>query len=68
MLGCAAGTAVCYLLGTVWFMRAGGSMSPGAAITCCVLPFLIPDVCKIVLACLISRRITPLFGTASSQK
>ena len=42
-----AGTAACYLAGTLWLAYVGGYSSFGAALAAGVLPFLIGDVVKI---------------------
>ncbi len=52
-----AGIAICYLFGTIWFVRVytgadGAKMSFGAALSICVYPFLIGDAVKMIL-CLI---------------
>ncbi|MBQ6399222.1 MAG: biotin transporter BioY [Clostridia bacterium] len=52
----AAGTAVLYLIGTVWFMIQTGN-GLGAALGLCVLPFLPGDAVKIVAAVLLSEPI-----------
>lgn len=48
-LAMAAGTLLCYLLGTGWFMFTSGT-SLGGALAVCVLPFLPGDALKIALA------------------
>ena len=51
MLG---GLAICYLLGTGWFiLTTGRSLTESLAL--CVLPFVLPDLCKGALALAISR-------------
>lgn len=45
--GMVAGTAACYLAGTLWLAYVGGYTSFGAALAAGVLPFLIGDVVKI---------------------
>ena len=63
ILGCAAGLAVCYAFGTAWFMfvyaRGGGAIGVGAALSMCVLPFVVPDAVKIALAILLDRVLAP---------
>ena len=60
----AAGIAVCYIFGTVWFLAsfdmAGNPVTLGKALTVCVLPFIIPDAIKTVLASLLSFKLKPL--------
>ena len=57
----ALGIILCYVFGTAWFVilyaRNGGTMGVGAAVLKCVVPFLIPDAIKIVLAALLTRRL-----------
>lgn len=56
-----AGLIVCYAFGTAWFMvlytRASGPVGIGAVLSWCVLPFIIPDLIKIALAFVLSRRV-----------
>ena len=58
------GLLLCYTFGTFWFMNismntenAYGLMT---TLTMCVFPFIIPDLCKLVLAYFISKRIKPM--------
>lgn len=50
----ALGIAVCYAFGTAWFMvlyaRAEKSITLAGALSLCVVPYLLPDVVKIVFA------------------
>ena len=52
---------VCYALGTVWFMvvysRNNGAVGLMAVLGWCVFPFIIPDLIKIALAWILSRRL-----------
>ena len=51
-----AGQLVCYLCGSLWFyLYTGGGL--WLIFARCVLPFLIPDAVKIILACTLSRRL-----------
>ncbi|WP_455715863.1 biotin transporter BioY [Anaerosporobacter sp.] len=50
------GLAVCYILGTIWFMYVT-SNSLASAMTYCVIPFLPGDVVKIILATLLTIRL-----------
>ena len=58
------GLALCYAFGTLWFVelysRANGPLSVMTALGWCVLPFLLPDGVKLVLAMLLSARLKPL--------
>lgn len=55
------GLLVCYAFGTIWFMtvygRTTGEIGLVTALGWCVFPFIIPDLAKIVLALLVSKRI-----------
>ncbi len=61
ILAMAAGLAVCYALGTIWFMavysRANGPVGLGTVLGWCVIPFIIPDLVKIALAWLVAPQI-----------
>lgn len=47
---------VCYLCGSLWFWQyAGGGF--GLILLRCVVPYLLPDTVKILLACSLSRRL-----------
>ena len=58
-----AGLAVCYLFGTIWFVKVyvspTGPVGFAAAFGMCVLPYLIPDCVKIALAILLTKRLAP---------
>ena len=60
LLGMGFGLAACYLLGTLWF-RFGylpaGSLGFGAVLLKCVVPYLVPDGAKLILAWLLSSRL-----------
>lgn len=53
--------AACYAFGTAWFVivsvRAGKAMTVGAALSMCVLPYIVPDASKLWLACVLARRL-----------
>ena len=55
------GLLLCYLFGTLWFVyvySAGGKeIGFGAALGMCVLPYLIPDAIKLLLAFVLARRV-----------
>lgn len=62
-LAFATGTAVMYLLGTVWYtIHTGGE--PGSALLICVLPFLPADGVKIAIA----SALTPILRRHLPQK
>lgn len=58
------GLFVCYAFGTAWFMiaytRNTGAVGLAAVLGWCVFPFLIPDLVKIVLAFILSKRLKRL--------
>lgn len=59
--GMVLAVAACYAVGTVWFFWFYGrahDMSVGAVLGVCVVPFLIPDALKLILAELIGERVT----------
>ena len=55
------GLILCYLFGTVWFVvaysRQMGPIGFWAALSTCVIPYVIPDLLKIFLAFSLSKRI-----------
>ena len=56
-----AGLLVCYAFGTVWFMivysRDNAAVGLGTALMWCVVPFLLPDAAKLLLALGISAAV-----------
>ena len=59
-----SGLLVCYVFGTVWLIImskvTGGDLTLGSALEAAVLPFIIPDAVKILLAYLVGRKIKPV--------
>ncbi|MDE5670124.1 MAG: biotin transporter BioY [Eubacterium sp.] len=56
------GIAVCYAFGTAWFVlynnsNSADSVTIGAALSMCVVPFIIPDIVKIAIATLLCKRL-----------
>ena len=51
-----AGLAVCYLFGTIWFMISMHTDFVAALLTC-VVPFLLADAAKIVVATVLVNRL-----------
>ncbi len=55
------GLLVCYAFGTAWFMqvyaRTSGPVGLAAALGWCVFPYVVPDLVKIALALLLSKRL-----------
>lgn len=62
------GLIVCYAFGTAWFMvvyaRNSGAVGLGTALSWCVIPYIIPDLVKIALALLLSRRLNTVLKLA----
>ena len=58
------GLIACYAIGTAWFIIAyaknTGSIGLVTALGWCVIPFIIPDIIKIVLALIVSNRVLKL--------
>ena len=64
LLSMALGILLCYVFGTAWFVtvytRSKGPIDVLTAIAWCVLPYLIPDGLKVVLAAVLVRRLYPV--------
>ena len=64
ILSMVVGLIVCYAMGTIWFMavytRTTGAIGLGTVLGWCVIPFIIPDLVKIALAFVLSRRVRKL--------
>lgn len=62
-----AGLLVCYAFGTLWFMalymKTTGPVGLTAVLGWCVFPFVIPDLIKIALAVVLSKRVSKAIGT-----
>ena len=58
------GVLLCYAFGTAWFVlvytRTSGPIGVATALVWCVLPYIIPDMIKIVMAALLTGRLHPL--------
>ena len=56
------GLIVCYFFGTVWFVhvytRETGPMGFMAALSACVIPYIIPDLLKIALSLFLCKRLS----------
>ena len=63
------GLLCCYAFGTAWFMfvyiRDNGAISLGTVLGWCVIPFVFPDILKLVVAQLIARRVAPALTFAT---
>ena len=66
LISMAQGTILCYAFGTLWFVlvynRNSGLIGIGTALSLCVLPYLLPDALKIVLAAILTQKLHPLIG------
>jgi biotin transport system substrate-specific component len=62
VLSMTAGLLVCYLFGTAWFMYVyaenTGAAGLSAVLYLCVIPFIIPDTVKIILAVIVVNRVS----------
>ena len=63
ILSMIAGLIVCYVFGTAWFMivytKNTGEIGLMTALSWCVIPYIIPDIIKIILAVILTRRLRP---------
>ncbi len=66
ILSMVAGILLCYTFGTAWFVivytKSKEAITVGTALAWCVIPYLIPDAVKIVLATFLTGRLIPLLG------
>ena len=67
ILAMAAGTATCYILGTIWFLLMMGTPL-WTALVSCVIPFLPGDVLKIIVAALLVPQISRACQMASGKE
>ena len=72
LLSLLIGLILCYAFGTFWFMRISTNAGTGhgliTALTLCVFPFIIPDICKLFLAYMLSKRLQPLLKYTLTPK
>ena len=65
------GILLCYAFGTAWFVlvytKNSGAIGIGTALAWCVLPYLIPDGIKLVLAALLTGRLYPLIEKGANR-
>jgi biotin transport system substrate-specific component len=61
LISMALGLIVCYLFGSVWYMliymNEAGISEFFAALLVCVIPYIIPDIVKILLVLLVKKRL-----------
>lgn len=66
LASCLAGLGGCYLFGTVWFAAvyasSSGPVGLAAVLGWCVFPFVLPDLAKLALAVVLSRRLAAALG------
>ena len=64
-LSSALGLIVCYAFGTAWFMvvyaRSNGAVTLATTLGWCVIPFIIPDIIKIVIALVVGERLRKVY-------
>lgn len=55
------GMIICYIFGTLWFVyvftKTKEPIGFMAALSMCVLPYIIPDICKMALAIILKKRL-----------
>ncbi|MBR4905514.1 MAG: biotin transporter BioY [Clostridia bacterium] len=51
------GLLLCYLFGTIWFSVLNADRGFASSLMICVVPFLLPDAAKLVLALVLGRRL-----------
>lgn len=58
------GQGLCYLFGSMWYALgyAGGTAELPAVLSACVLPFLLPDTAKLILAWVLRNRLAPVLA------
>ena len=59
LTGIVLGLLACYTCGCIWYSAYMGNIGIPAAIVQCVIPYLIPDVLKILLGIHIAKRLKP---------
>ena len=61
VLAMVLGLVLCYAFGSAWFLilytKTKGAMALGTVLSTCVVPFLLPDALKILLAALLTRQL-----------
>ena len=61
LLAMTAGLLVCYCFGSVWYyiiyIQAGTAVTVGFIIIKCILPYLLPDIAKLLLAWHLSQKL-----------
>ncbi len=69
--GLLLGLAACYALGSGWFLALyvsrGEAIALGAVLAKCVLPYVVPDLCKLGLALAAARRLRSVAAKMFAQ-
>lgn len=60
LIAFAIGLLLCYAFGTLWFSTLNVEKSFYASLAVCVVPFILPDILKLVLAYFVGRKLRPL--------
>ncbi len=53
IIGMVLGVALCYILGTIWFLQVMEEQTLASALSMCVIPFIPADAVKIVVAAIV---------------
>ena len=69
IIGAAVGTTLCNILGMLWYslVYMKGTVGLVAAFTICVLPYIIPDTAKLIVAHLISKNMNKIIKTKAKR-
>lgn len=62
LAGMFLGLVACYALGTAWYVHIYAEKGLMYALSACVVPFILPDTIKLVLAALLVKRLPPISG------
>ena len=66
LISMAQGTILCYAFGTLWFVlvynRSSGPIGVMTALSLCVLPYVVPDAVKILLAAVLTQKLYPILN------
>lgn len=58
------GLIACYAFGTIWYLliysRGSGSMGLAALLSLCVVPYILPDIIKLILAVFLGKKLKRL--------
>lgn len=68
IIGLTVGLAVCYVTGTLWYAFVYGDGNILGAMAVCVVPFIIPDIIKVILALIIAKKVSPIIRKLSTER